>query len=651
MFAELGIFSLILAFLCSLALGFIPSLGLGLRKKSWQEAAPFYAAGLFVFNGLAFFCLALCFLRNDFSVAYVFSHSSLSLPWFYKLCALWGGHEGSMLLWVSLLSLWTLAFCLYSYSHMSSLHTRVLIVLGWLSSGFLLFLLVTSNPFLRRFVPFPVSGQDLNPLLQDPGFLLHPPLLYMGYVGTALGFAWAIALLWEGSLEGRYFKAMRPFVLLAWSCLTLGITLGSWWAYRELGWGGWWFWDPVENASLMPWLTGTALLHVLSVSEKKEQFQLWTLLLAILSFALSLIGTFLVRSGILTSVHAFAVDPERGIYLLLFMLLVIGGALSLFSVRAFKLQNKKAIFLFSREGALLLNNVFMTALMLTVFLGTLYPLFLDSLNLGKLSVGAPYFNAVVVPLSLPFLFLMGLGPHLAFGKNNFLNLLKRLKGLLTLSFLLSLFVLACFYHRIYLGALLGLGLAFWIVLTSLKQLYIHWQEKRLRRLGSSVWGMFFAHIGIAITAIGISLSSYYGIQKDLVMELNEIVQLGAYQIRFLQQNKAKGPNYQALETVFEIRKGKNKTFIFPEKRRYDIGQMVKTKAAIQANLFRDIYIALGEQRQPETWSLRIYYKPFVRWIWGGGFFMLVGGLFALMDKRYYRRSLPNLSHEKGVFSL
>jgi cytochrome c-type biogenesis protein CcmF len=642
MLAEFGLFSLILAlfFACSLAL--IPTYGLFRAKQTYQSSAPYYVLGQFLFVLLAYTFLTLCFLNNDFSVNYVASNSSIALPWFYKLCAVWGGHEGSMLLWVFILSFWMLAVSFCSKGMDSHFRTKVLVILGWLSIGLFLFLLMTSNPFTRQF-SMQLQGRDLNPLLQDPGFLFHPPMLYMGYVGFSVSFAFAIAALWSGKLESTWAKWARPWTLAAWCCLTAGITLGSWWAYRELGWGGWWFWDPVENASFMPWLAGTALLHSLAVSEQREQFRAWTVLLAITVFSLSLIGTFLVRSGVLTSVHAFAVDPQRGFFILGFLLLVIGGSLLLFGLRAKTLKTRSPHAFISKESALLLNNLLLIVIMLSILLGTVYPLLIDGLGLGKLSVGAPYFNSIFVPLMLLLLFIMGIGIHINWKKDSFTDIAKRLLIPALMALILSLLLLVLLSEHLYINACLGLTLAFWIILSTLKLVIARLKQRGLLGLRQAFWGMVLAHIGVAVTVIGIVVSNSYGIQDDVRMAPGDKTVVAGYSIAFIKEQKLKGPNYQSTQAQFEITKAKKELssqkshIIYPEKRIYDVGQMALTESAIDVNLFRDLYIALGEPLGEKAWSVRIYYKPFVRWIWGGGFFILLGGLLALGDRRYYQR--------------
>ncbi|MDR3442508.1 MAG: heme lyase CcmF/NrfE family subunit [Legionella sp.] len=636
MIAELGLFALILALISSIVLALIPLIGLQLKRQDLMESAKNYVMCQFFFVALSYIFLTISFLNDDFSIIYVVSNSSIALPWFYKLCAVWGGHEGSMLLWVAILSFWTLMVAFFSSGLDREMRTRVLVVLGWLSIGFILFLLTASNPFLRQFQVLNTQGRDLNPLLQDPGFLFHPPMLYMGYVGFSVAFAFAIAALWAGKVEASWSKWTRPWTLAAWCCLTAGITLGSWWAYRELGWGGWWFWDPVENASFMPWLVGTALVHSLAVTEQRQQFKAWTMLLAIAAFSLSLIGTFLVRSGVLTSVHAFAVDPQRGLYILGFLLLVIGGSLVLFLCRAQTLQTSDSPSPVSRESALLLNNVFLVVIMLTVLMGTVYPLLIEGLGLGKLSVGAPYFNAVFVPLMIPMLLLMGIGVHLKWNSDSLSKVVKKLRSVAVLSFLLPLLLIFGTRSAFDTSAFLGLVLACWIILSSAQAVYKRIYDRGITAVGQAYWGMILAHLGVAASVIGIAVSTTYGVQDDVQMEPGKAMDLVGYTIEFVRQEPLSGPNYKGTKTEFKVsHQGKTK-IIYPEKRLYTIGQMAMTESAIDVTPFRDIYVALGEPLTDDSWSVRLYYKPFVRWIWAGGFMILAGGFLALTDRRYYK---------------
>lgn len=630
MIAELGLFALVLALCFALLLVIIPTLGILKPNPPWQMAAPIYVWGQFIFVALAYCCLTACFLTDDFTVSYVLSNSSVKLPWFYKLCAVWGGHEGSMLLWVAILSLWMLAVNWFSRGLDAAMRIRVLIVLGALSVGFILFLLITSNPFNRQFFILDSQGKDLNPLLQDPGFLFHPPMLYMGYVGFSVAFAFAIAALWLGKVESAWVKWTRPWTLAAWCCLTAGITLGSWWAYRELGWGGWWFWDPVENASFMPWLVGTALIHSLIVSEKRQQFLAWTVLLAITAFSLSLVGTFLVRSGVLTSVHAFAVDPARGLYILIFLLLVIGGSLLLFALRAHGLKQPHYPGVVSRDSALLLNNVLLTVAMLTVLMGTVYPLIVDSLGLGKLSVGAPYFDEVFVPLMVPLLILMGLGIHLHWQQDTLKRVLGRLNVIVAISLFAPWLLLIFCAKQVNGSVYWGLILAFWVLLSSFKALVMRAKQRGMSSFTAAFLGMIVAHCGVAVTVIGIAVSSGYGIQDDVRLSPGDKAQLAGYTILFEREVPLKGANYHGTRAHFIVSNKTHRVSIFPEKRIYDIGKLPMTDSAIDVTPFRDIYVALGDPLDDDAWSVRLYYKPFVRWIWGGGFMILAGGLLALV---------------------
>ena len=638
MIAELGIFSLILALLTTAYLVCVPCLGLARKQKNLLKTMPIYVVGQFILISFAYLCLMVCFLNDDFSVLYVMANSSVVLPWFYKICAVWGGHEGSILLWLLILSFWTVLVAFSSKHLDEDMRARVLVILGLLIIGFLLFLLTTSNPFLRQFVSLKTTGRDLNPLLQDPGFLFHPPMLYMGYVGFAVAFAFAVAALWAGKIETTWAKWTRPWTLAAWCCLTAGITLGSWWAYRELGWGGWRFWDPVENASFMPWLVGTALIHSLAVTEQRRQFQAWTMLLAITAFSLSLIGTFLVRSGVLTSVHAFAVDPQRGLFILIFLLLVIGGSLLLFVLRAQTLISINNPQLVSRESALLLNNVLLVVIMLSVLMGTLYPLLIDGLGLGKLSVGAPYFNSVFVPLMFPVIFLMGLAVHLKWHQDHLRTLFKKLRWSALLSVLVPMMLWSFSRTTLSINAFLGLALAIWLILSTALGLVNKWRDRGgFLNINCAYYGMVIAHCGVAVAVLGVTISSTYGIQDDVAMSPGSKVTLAGYTVDFVTQQSVNGPNYTSTQAEFKITAGDTSKTIYPEKRMYTIGKMAMTESAIDVNPFRDIYIALGEPLTQQSWSVRLYYKPFIRWIWGGGFLILLGGLLAMSDARYYFR--------------
>lgn len=633
MIAELGLLSLIIALLFASALVIVPTIGIVKNQEALQKSSDTYIYAQFLFVLLAYIFLTICFLLDDFSVLYVLNNSSKLLPWFYKLCALWGGHEGSMLLWVLILSAWMLLISIFTRNFDQSLRLRIQIVLGLISVCFILFVLITSNPFLRQFELVDTMGRDLNPLLQDPGFLFHPPTLYIGYVGFAFPFAFAIATLWKGSFDKKLARLLRPWVLLSWCFLTAGITLGSWWAYRELGWGGWWFWDPVENASFMPWLIATALIHCLIVSEKKEQYINWTILLSIIAFSLSLLGTFLVRSGVLTSVHSFAVDPARGIYILSLLVLLIGGALLLFAFRCHSLYKRQFPEMVSKENALLFNAIIMLVIMLTVLLGTLYPLIIDALNLGKLSVGAPYFNTVLVPLAIPVFIVMGIGIHLKWQKNSREYVFERLKYPLIVTIITS-FLILIFSHGFKFSVLIGVPVAIWIITTTVVAYISKIQKKGFRNMSNSMIGMTLAHLGVAATILGIAISSGYGLEKDIKMSPGESTNFAGYQISFINEAEIKASNYHGSRVQFQIIDKNRTSTIYPEKRIYNVGQMVMTDSAIDVTPFRDIYIALGEPLDMNSWSVRLYYKPLVRWIWAGGFLMLIGGVFSFTDKRY-----------------
>lgn len=571
---------------------------------------------------ISFVCLVLCFLRDDFAVVYVLRNSSTLLPWYYKICAVWGGHEGSVLLWVTILSFWTFILTFQMPKMEPDYAKSCLQVLMVILAGLLGFILLTSNPFALQFEEMKSLGKDLNPLLQDPGFLLHPPLLYFGYVGFALPFAFAMAALSRGEFSRRHLCLLKPWILWAWTCLTLGITLGSWWAYRELGWGGFWFWDPVENASLMPWLVGTALLHAVLVNEKQQSLIAWTILLAVTAFGLSLIGTFLVRSGVLTSVHAFAVDPKRGLYILLFLAAMISWAFGLYILKSHQLWKNKPLFWFSRESSIFINNLILFMMMLVVLLGTLYPLMIDGLGLGKLSVGAPYFNMVMTPMVAILFIFMGLGIHIKWHADDANSVLKKLAIPMLLSFVLA-FLLLPKGH--WMSAIM-LSLAIWVVLSLSLSLYKRWRLQGIMPRSLTYWAMWVAHLGAAMTLIGIVLSSDLGIEKDLKMQPGESIRIASHQVQFMKEIPLKGNNYQGSAVEFLL---DDKTLIYPEKRIYAIGQVVMTDAAVDANLFRDIYLALGEPINQEAWAVRVYFKPFIRWIWLGGIFMALGGAMAL----------------------
>ncbi len=602
------------------------------------------AQGQFAFVSIAFVCLGWSFASNDFSVLNVATNSNSQLPLQYRIAATWGSHEGSILLWSLMLALWTAAVTVFSRHLPEVVLARVLGVMGLVSSGFLLFTILTSNPF-TRLIPAAEDGRDLNPLLQDPGMVIHPPVLYMGYVGFSVAFAFAIAALLGGKLDATWARWSRPWTLLAWCFLTCGIALGSWWAYYELGWGGWWFWDPVENASFMPWLVGTALLHSLSVTEKRGGFRSWTVLLAISAFSLSLLGTFLVRSGVLTSVHAFATDPRRGVFILAFLVVVIGGSLALFAWRAPRVGLGGAFEPVSRESMLLTNNVFLIVAAGSVLLGTLYPLFLDALNLGKISVGPPYFETVFVPLMTPALFLMGVGPLTRWKEASVADLARRLRWALAVSVTTAMLVplavsgwdLAQWRPMLSFG----LALAFWIFFAGLVNLRERmaalpgrWTDK-LASQPSGYYGMLVAHWGVAVFIIGVTLVKGYEVERDLRMAVGDTVSVAGYTFRFEGAQNVKGPNYRAARGTVRVMRGDREVAVLkPEKRAYNVSNTPMTEADISSGLFGDLYVSLGEPVEDGAWSVRIYHKPFVTWIWGGCAIMALGGLLALADRRY-----------------
>ena len=629
---ELGHLALILALLISITQGVLPLIGAHKGHAGWIALARPAAQTQFVLVAFAFACLMQAFLANDFSVTYVAQHSNSKLPTAYRAAAVWGGHEGSLLLWLLMLNGWAFAVSLLSRQLPQAMVARVLGVLGLVGMGFLLFMLLTSNPF-ERMLPPAAEGQDLNPLLQDPGLVVHPPMLYMGYVGFSVAFAFAIAALLAGRLDAAWARWSRPWTNVAWVFLTIGIALGSYWAYYELGWGGWWFWDPVENASFMPWLVGTALIHSLAVTEKRGSFKNWTVLLAIAAFSLSLLGTFLVRSGVLTSVHAFATDPKRGIFILAFLTAVIGGSLTLFAWRAPKVSMGGAFALFSRETLLLINNVLLVVAAGSVLLGTLYPLLIDALGMGKLSVGPPYFNSVFVPIMLPLLFLIAVGPLANWKHADPRDMAQRLRLAAVLAVVAGVglpFLVGEWTPLIALGLLL----AVWIVASSAFQIRARLKSGWPPR---AYWGMHLAHIGIAVFVVGVTLVKGYEVERDVRMAVGDTVTLGGYTVRLKGVAQVPGPNYMAQRGDIELSKnGEVLRTLNPEKRSYFSSQMPMTETAIDSGLTRDLYVSLGEplDAQGSAWSVRVYYKPFIVWIWGGCLLMALGGGLAASDRRY-----------------
>ena len=633
MIPEIGHFALILALCVSIIQGVLPLIGAQQGRREWLVLARPAAQISFMLLTIAFITLAWCFYVNDFSVLYVAEHSNSQLPTVYRLGAVWGGHEGSLLLWIFLLTGWAFAVAQLSKTLDEFMVARVLGVLGLVATGLLLFVLATSNPF-ERLLPAAQDGRSLNPLLQDPGLVFHPPMLYMGYVGFSVAFAFAIASLLSGKLDAAWARWSRPWTTTAWIFLTLGIALGSWWAYYELGWGGWWFWDPVENASFMPWLIGTALLHSLAVTEKRGGFKNWTVLLAIMAFSMSLLGTFLVRSGVLTSVHAFATDPRRGIFILILLALVVGSSLFLYALRAPKSTLGGTFSLVSRETLILLGNVFLVVAAGSILLGTLYPLLIDTLGLGKISVGPPYFNAVFVPMMVPVLFLLAVGPWSSWKSTDLKTLLKRL-WIAAIVAVIAALVIPQIMGEFTMLTGLGFLLAFWIIASGILQVV---RQMKAGKPTRSFIGMQFGHIGIAVFVIGVTMVGAYQEEKDVRMAPGDTVSVGGYQIQLMDVRPAQGPNYRATRGVFELSKnGKVDEVMHPEKRIYDSSTMPMTEAAIDAGFTRDIYVSLGEPLEGNAWAVRVYYKPFVDWIWGGCLLMAIGGLFAVSDKRYRLR--------------
>ncbi len=634
MIVELGHFALILSLLVAVLLGTLPMVGAQRGNATLIALARPAAFAQFLLIAVAFGALSWAFYVNDFSVVYVANHSNSDLPTVYRLAAVWGGHEGSLLLWVLMLAAWAWAVALFSRQLPAAMVARVLSVLGLVAVGLLLFILLTSNPF-ERLLPAAGNGRDLNPLLQDPGLVFHPPMLYMGYVGFSVAFGFAIAALLAGQLDAAWARWSRPWTTAAWIFLTLGIALGSWWAYYELGWGGWWFWDPVENASFMPWLVGTALIHSLAVTEKRGSFKNWTVILAIGAFSLSLLGTFLVRSGVLTSVHAFASDPRRGVFILGLLALVVGSSLALFAWRAPKVSLGGKFELLSRETLLLTNNVLLVVACAAVLLGTIYPLIIDALNLGKLSVGAPYFNAVFVPIMLPLLFLISAGPIARWKRANLGEIVRRLIPAIVAALVAGVTLPLIAGHWSFMSAL-GLMAASFIAVATVSQMIT-----RLRAGGAtaSFWGMQIAHVGVAVFVIGVTMVSSYQDEKDVRMAPGDTVSLGGYTFTFVGVRNAPGPNYMAaIGDVDLSENGKVIKRLSPEKRKYHSSSMPMTEAAIDSGFTRDVYVSLGEPLEGGAWAVRVYYKPFVDWIWFGCLFMALGGLFAMADRRYRLRS-------------
>jgi cytochrome c-type biogenesis protein CcmF len=629
---ELGQVALILALLLSALQCALPIVGAWRGSKPLMATARSLAIGQFVFVALAFGILMWSFWTNDFSVAYVAQNSNLSLPWFYKLSAVWGAHEGSLLLWMLILNGWTLALVAFGGKLPEAFFSRVIGVLGFVAFGFLLYMITTSNPFLRQF-PVPPNGADLNPVLQDPGLVFHPPTLYMGYVGFSVAFAFAIASLLGGELKSTWVRWARPWTNVAWGFLTLGIVAGSAWAYYELGWGGWWFWDPVENASFMPWLIGAALIHAQAITDKRDGLRAWTLLLSIFGFAFSLLGTFLVRSGLLTSVHAFAFAPSRGIFILVYLAVVVGGSLLLYALRAPKVTGGKSFALASRETLMVIGNLMLTVACAMVLLGTLYPLVGEALNIGRISVGPPYFGPLFLILMTPLVLALPFGPLSRWGKADlgvWKRALIRIVALAIVAGIVAFVLGARGWHQ-----LLGVTAAVWVMAGVAMFAIKRWREApRGKRYPFEMLGMMLAHFGIGVFIAGAILTTSMSVEQDVSMKPGASIEVGAYDFHFNGVTETQGPNYQAQQgTVVITRNGKPVVTLHPQKRTY-VGGQVQTEAAIQAGVFRDLYVSLGDAIGDGAWSLRVYDKPFVRWIWGGGVLMMLGGFAVILDKRF-----------------
>ena len=639
MIPEIGHLALIIAFVLALLQCVLPIWGAQVGNYQLMAVARPTATLQLLFVSIAYCALIFSFINNDFSVLNVAENSNSSLPTIYRICASWGSHEGSILLWALMLAGWSCAVAIFSKHLPQPVLARTLGVMGFISVGTILFTLVTSNPFVRL-LPAAANGRDLNPLLQDPGMIIHPPMLYMGYVGSSVVFSLAIAALLSGKLDTAWARWSRPWITMSWCFLTVGIALGSAWAYYELGWGGWWFWDPVENASFMPWLLGTALIHSLAVTEKRGGFKMWTALLAILTFSLALLGTFLVRSGVITSVHAFATDPQRGIFILLFLAILIGGSLTLFAIRAPKASTGEEFDLVSKESMLLTNNILLIVATGAVLLGTLYPLIIDALQLGKLSVGKPYFDAVFIPIMTPALFLMGVGPITRWRGAPTIELILQLKwalGVTVISAAIAPFIMRSWTPLIGFGLLL----AVWIVVASMSNLITrlknhpnHWLSD-LKLQSASYYGMLLAHIGVAVFIFGVTMVSGFEEEKDLRMSAGSKSSLAGYEIRFNQVSEITGPNYVAAQGNISVFKDdKLVTMMYPQKRKYDSSQMLMTEAAIYNSFVGDLYISMAEPVSPSEWGIKIQFKPFINYIWLGCFFMALGGIFAVSDKKY-----------------
>lgn len=647
---ELGYFALLAAFILAILQVVLPTIGVMRDYVAWQRLAPSLAWAQFAAMIISFAALMAGFYYNDFSLVYVTQHSNTLLPWYYKLSATWGGHEGSLLLWMTIMATWCALVSYFSRGLPLSMRARVLVILAGVQMMMLAMLIFTSSPFDRTLPNLPVDGADLNPVLQDFGLIIHPPMLYMGYVGLVVPFAFCMAALWEGRLDAVWTRWSRPWALAAWGFLTVGIALGSWWAYYELGWGGWWFWDPVENASLMPWLAGTALLHSLAVTEKRGVFKAWTIMLAIFSFALSLLGTFLVRSGVITSVHSFAADPTRGLVILVILGVIIGGGLLMFAVRGWRLTVESQYQLISRESFLVINNVILLISTLVVLLGTLYPIIADSFNLGQVSVGPPYFNALFVPLTWLLLIAMGMGSNIRWKKDS-----RPLLGAGMVIAASSVVLAAIIAYFVSPSAMLNIGvtlaISFWVLLWMVVDFRDKTKNapnrfKGLRQLRLSYWGQQIAHIGVIVAVIGVAFTTTLSIERDVALGPNDSVHVQGYDFVVKDFREVRGSNFDATQAAVAISKdGRAVTTLYPEKRNFIISMMPMTEASIDASLLRDVYVALGEPIAEDSneWAFRIYVKPLIRWIWLGALIMAFGAALSIFDSRYRIKKTKTLT--------
>ncbi len=638
---ELGYFAVLAAFMLAILQVVLPTIGVMRDHVAWQRLAPSLAWAQFAAMITSFGALMAGFYFNDFSLVYVSQHSNTLLPWYYKLSATWGGHEGSLLLWMTIMATWCALVSYFSRGLPLSMRARVLVILAGVQMMMLAMLIFTSSPFDRTLPNLPVDGADLNPVLQDFGLIIHPPMLYMGYVGMVVPFAFCMAALWEGRLDAVWTRWSRPWALAAWGFLTIGIALGSWWAYYELGWGGWWFWDPVENASLLPWLAGLALLHSLAVTEKRGVFKAWTIMLAIFAFALSLLGTFLVRSGVITSVHSFAADPTRGLVILAILGIIVGGGLLMFAVRGWRLTIESQYQLISRESFLVINNVIILIATLVVLLGTLYPIIADAFNLGQVSVGPPYFNALFVPLTWLLMIAMGMGSNIRWKQDS-----RPLLGVGMVIAASSLVLAAVIAYFVSPSAMLNIGVTLAVSFWVLFWMVVDFKDKTknapslfkgLAKLRLSYWGQQTAHIGVIIAVIGVAFTSTLSIERDVALRIGETVNVQGYDFKLTDLRETRGSNFDATQAEVTVtKKGKEVTILHPEKRTYIISTMPTTEAAIDANLMRDLYVALGEPiaEGSNQWAVRIYVKPLIRWIWLGAIIMALGGLLSMLDRRY-----------------